>query len=114
MITGSYMNFGDFGKGKNKAKTNPIKANLSQIKPKTKPIFGRKLALCDEIMYPVFYADFTRKIVCLICYFNHIIFINLLKPAMFYIVYEINMVSLYISAARSRTPINRERYYDEK
>jgi hypothetical protein len=38
MIKRSYMNIGDSGKVKNKAKTKPIKANLSQFKPNFKPI----------------------------------------------------------------------------
>jgi hypothetical protein len=38
MITGSYMNFGGLGQGKNKANQSQFKPNLSQFKAKTNPI----------------------------------------------------------------------------
>jgi hypothetical protein len=37
MITGSYMNFSEFGQVKNKANQSQFKANLSQIKPNFNP-----------------------------------------------------------------------------
>jgi hypothetical protein len=88
------VNFGGFGQGKNKAKTKPKqsqnkanqsqnKANQSQFEAKTNPKqsqFSVGNWLCAmNLCIPVFYADFTHKIVCFICDFNHIIFIMVIE-----------------------------------